>query len=90
MADDDDLAYQLSRGYAENREVLMWHQGKYMAWAKDLYEKYPVVYLVWLDSMRPHEVGFTPIKDEHPMHYRREVIPCESAMAARLQTMLKA
>jgi hypothetical protein len=84
MAEDDDLAYRLSRRYADNRRDISWNDDGYRDWAN-------VVYLVWLDSTKPHGVDHIILKDKTPMvgKVRWQVIHCESAeKAERLKTML--
>jgi len=77
---DDDLAYQLARRYREACEHISWNDPRYDGWANHQFKEYSLVYLVWLDSAKPHGVDYEVLKDEHPTigFYRPEVIHCPS------------
>ena len=93
MIEDDDLADWLSRRYAGNCREINWNDDGYRAWAERQHDENDVVYLVWLDRTKPHEVDHIILKDKPPMVglVKKEVIPCESIVKAkRLKDMLLA
>jgi hypothetical protein len=90
--ENDDLGYQLARRYREACEDISFDNDGYWKWVEDQYAKHPVVYLVWLDSTKPHDIDYEPLKDQRPAGlYRPEAIHCESReRAMTIKTMLLA
>ena len=78
--EDDDLAYQLARGYAEACRQIDRKADGYIDWAKSQYaRKDVVVYTVWPDNTKPHGIDYELLQDKrrpaHPFYI--VVIHCE-------------